>query len=55
VDKKAFAAKMLDTLKPRLKALVDTHVIQQAQADKAADRISKGYVPFWDGRHHRTK
>jgi hypothetical protein len=55
LTKEQFAAKLLDKLKPRLKTLVDTHVITQPQADKAIDRISKGHVPFWNGKHHRTK
>jgi hypothetical protein len=54
-DKAAFGKQLLDKLAPRLKALVDTHVIQQAQADKAVDRIKKGHIPFWDGKHHRPK
>ena len=53
LTKQAFAEKLLASLKPRLKTLVDTHVIQQAQADTVIDRISKGHVPFWDGMHHR--
>jgi hypothetical protein len=39
-------------VKPRLEALVDKKEITQAQADKVLDRISKGYVPFWNGIHH---
>jgi hypothetical protein len=54
-DKAAFGKQLLDKLTPRLKALVDTHVIQQAQADKTVDRIKKGHIPFWDGKHHRPK
>ena len=54
-DKTAFGKQLLDKLTPRLKTLVDTHVIQQAQADKATDRIKKGHIPFWDGKHHRPK
>lgn len=54
-DKTAFGKQLLDKLTPRLKTLVDTHVIQQAQADKTVDRIKKGHVPFWDGKHHRPK
>jgi len=54
-DKPAFGNQLLDKLTPRLKALVDTHVIQQAQADKTVDRIKKGHIPFWDGKHHRPK
>jgi hypothetical protein len=54
-DKTAFGKQLLDKLTPRLKALVDTHVIQQAQADKTIDRIKKGHIPFWVGKHHRPK
>ncbi len=50
-----FAAKLVANLKPRLQALVDHKQITQAQADKVLDRISKGYIPFWNGIHHRTK
>jgi hypothetical protein len=53
LTKEQFAGKLLVSLRPRLKTLVDTHVIQQAQADRVIDRISKGHVPFWDGIHHR--
>jgi hypothetical protein len=55
MTKDQFAAKLGATLKPRLEALVDKKEITQAQADKALDRISKGYVPFWNGIHHRKK
>jgi hypothetical protein len=54
-DKAAFGKQLLDKLAPRLKTLVDTNVIQQAQADKAVDRIKKGHIPFWEGNHHRPK
>jgi hypothetical protein len=54
-DKAAFATKILDQLTPRLKTLVTAGTINQAQADKAVDRIKKGHIPFWDGKHHRTK
>ena len=54
MTKDQFAAKLAATVKPRLETLVEKKVITQAQADKVLDRISKGYVPFWDGlRHHR--
>jgi len=51
MTKDQFAAKLAITVKPRLEALVDKKEITQAQADKVLDRISKGYVPFWDGLH----
>jgi membrane-bound lytic murein transglycosylase B len=54
-DKAAFTTKLLDQLTPRLKTLVGAGTIKQAQADKAVDRIKKGYIPFWDGKHHRPK
>ena len=55
MTKDQFAAKLAATVKPRLETLVEKKVITQAQADKVLDRISKGYVPFWDGiRHHRA-
>jgi membrane-bound lytic murein transglycosylase B len=54
-DKATFTKKLLDKLTPRLDKLVDTHVIQRAQADKAIDRIKKGHIPFWNGKHHRPK
>jgi len=55
MTKEQFAAKLVANLKPRLEALVDHKQITQAQADKVLDRISKGYIPFWNGIHHRTK
>jgi hypothetical protein len=55
MTKDQFAAKLAVNVKPRLAALVDHKVITQAQADKVLDRISKGYVPFWNGIHHRKK
>lgn len=53
MTKDQFAAKLSANLKPRLEQLVDSKAITQAQADKVLDRISKGYVPFWDGVHRR--
>ena len=55
MTKDQFAGKLAANLKPRLEALVEKKVITQAQADKALDRISKGYVPFWNGIEHRKK
>ncbi len=55
MTKDEFAAKLAASVKPRLETLVDKNGITQAQADKVLDRISKGYVPFWDGIHHRKK
>jgi hypothetical protein len=55
MTKEQFAAKLVANLKPRLEALVDHKQITQAQADKVLDRISKGYIPFWNGIHRRTK
>ena len=52
MDKAQFAAKLIASLKPRLEQLVDHKQITQARADRIIDRISKGHVPFWDGRHH---
>ena len=52
MTKEQLEKKLITTLKPRLDALVDHKVITRAQADKAVDRISKGHVPFWNGRHH---
>ncbi len=55
MTKDQFAAKLAASVKPRLETLVEKKVITQAQADKVLDRISKGYVPFWDGvGHHRA-
>jgi hypothetical protein len=53
MDKGQFTAKLLVALRPRLEALVDHKQITQAQADRVMDRIAKGRVPFWDGRHHK--
>jgi hypothetical protein len=51
MTKEPFETKLIASVRPRLAALVDHKVITQAQADKVVDRISKGYVPFWDGLH----
>lgn len=53
MTKEQFETKLIASLKPRLETLVDHKVITQAQADKTLDRISKGYVPFWDGIHRK--
>ena len=53
MDKAQFTARLIANLKPRLEQLVDHKQITQAQADRVLDRISKGHVPFWDGRHHK--
>jgi len=53
MNKDQFAAKLAVSVKPRLETLVDKKEITQAQADKVLDRISKGYIPFWDGIHTR--
>jgi uncharacterized protein YaiL (DUF2058 family) len=53
MDKAQFTAKLIASLKPRLAQLVDHKQITQTRADRIIDRISKGNVPFWDGRHHR--
>jgi hypothetical protein len=52
MTKDQFAAKLAVSVKPRLEALVAKKAITQAQADKVLDRISKGYIPFWNGIHH---
>lgn len=51
MSKEQFETKLIVSVKPRLAVLVDHKVITQAQADKVIDRISKGYVPFWDSLH----
>jgi len=53
MTKDQFAAKLAISVKPRLETLVEKKAITQAQADKVLDRISKGYVPFWNGIHPR--
>src|SRR5256886_145047 len=53
MSKEQFETKLVANLKPRLERLVDHKTITQAQADRVLDRISKGYVPFWDGIHRR--
>jgi hypothetical protein len=53
MTKEQFETRLVASLKPRLETLVDHKVITQAQADKTLDRISKGYVPFWDGIHRK--
>lgn len=54
MTKEQFETRLIASVKPRLAALVDHKVITQAQADKVIDRISKGYVPFWDGLHRKA-
>jgi hypothetical protein len=54
MDKAQFTARLIASLKPRLAQLVEHKQITQARADRIIDRISRGDVPFWDGRHHRT-
>jgi membrane-bound lytic murein transglycosylase B len=51
MTKEQFETRLIASVKPRLAALVEQKVITQAQADKVIDRISKGYIPFWDGLH----
>jgi len=51
MTKEQFETRLIASVKPRLATLVDHKVVTQAQADKIVDRISKGYVPFWDGLH----
>jgi uncharacterized protein YaiL (DUF2058 family) len=53
MDKAQFTTRLIASLKPRLAQLVEHSQITQARADRIIDRISKGNVPFWDGRHHR--
>ncbi len=53
MDKANFTARLIASLKPRLAQLVEHKQITQARADRLIDRISKGHVPFWDGRHHK--
>jgi hypothetical protein len=53
MTKEQFETSLIASVRPRLETLVDHTVITQAQADKAIDRISRGYVPFWDGIHRR--
>lgn len=55
ITKDQFAARLAANVKPRLEQLVDQKVIDQARADKIVDRIQKGWVPFWDGRHKAAK
>jgi hypothetical protein len=51
LTKEQFATRLAANVKPRLQQLVESKAITQAQADKVVDRISHGYIPFWDGRH----
>ncbi len=51
MTKEQFETRLIASVKPRLAALVDHKIITQAQADKVIDRISNGYIPFWDGLH----
>jgi hypothetical protein len=54
MTKEQFETKLIANVRPRLEALVDHKVITQARADRVIDRISKGWVPFWDGLHRAT-
>ena len=54
MTKDQFETRLVANVKPRLAALVDHKVITQAQADKVIDRLSKGYIPFWDGLHRKS-
>jgi hypothetical protein len=54
MTKEQFETKLIANVWPRLAALVDHKVITQAQADKVIDRLSKGYIPFWDGVHRKA-
>ncbi|HYM66027.1 MAG TPA: hypothetical protein VEW68_01925 [Patescibacteria group bacterium] len=53
MTKEQFSAALVARVKPKLEALVDGKVITQKQADRVLDRLSKGFVPFWDGAPHR--
>jgi hypothetical protein len=53
MTKEQFAAKLVASVRPRLEQLVASKEITQAQADKVIDRISKGHIPFWNGRDPR--
>jgi len=55
LDKAAFGAKLLEQLTPRLTTLVKAGTINDEQAKKATDRIKKGHIPYWNGKHHRPK
>jgi len=54
LTKDQFETKLIANAKPRLATLVDHKVITQAQADKAIDRLSNGFIPFWDGLHRKA-
>jgi len=54
LTKDQFETKLIANAKPRLATLVDHKVITQAQADKAIDRLSNGFVPFWGGLHRKA-
>jgi DNA-binding phage protein len=54
MTKEQFGTRLVASVKPRLATLVDHKVITQAQADKVIDRLSKGYIPFWDGLHRKS-
>ena len=54
MTREQFETRLVANVKPRLAALVDRKVITQAQADKVIDRLSKGYIPFWDGLQRKS-
>lgn len=53
MTKEQFGGRLMVNARPRLETLVAHKVITQAQADRVIDRISNGYVPFWNGRSGR--
>lgn len=53
LTKDQVADRMAASLKPALDKLVDAHKISRAEADRVLDRIAKGHIPFWNGRHHK--
>ncbi len=50
MTKEQFATRLAATVKARLEQLVGNKEITQARADRVMDRISKGHIPFWNGR-----
>ncbi|HEX6348519.1 MAG TPA: hypothetical protein VF160_03920 [Candidatus Dormibacteraeota bacterium] len=53
LTKDQFADRLATSVKPALDKLVDSKKITQAQEDLVLKRIRAGYIPFWNGVHHK--
>jgi hypothetical protein len=51
MNKDQFADAVTKAIKPLLEKSVDNHQLTQREADRIVDALSKGRLPWWDGRH----